>query len=59
MHNKLQGRMYRDYALEAEITVLLAFIQHTPVVRGNRSRYCQNWGVAALKRLKDAQKISP
>ena len=47
--------MYRDYALlvEAESNALLAFIRHTLVVRGNRNLY---WGVAALKRLKDAQK---
>ena len=58
MRNKLQGRLYRDYTLGAEITVLLAFIRHTLVVRRNRNWYCQNWIVAALKRLpvKDAQK---
>ena len=56
MRNKLQGRVYRDYTLGAEITVLLAFIRHTLVVRRNRNWYCQNWIVAALKRLKNAQK---
>ena len=56
MRNKLQGRVYRDYTSGVEITVLLAFIRHTLVVRRNRNCYCQNRIVAALKRLKDAQK---
>lgn len=49
------GTVHRDYAFGAEGTALATIVQRTPVVRGNLNWNCQNWVVAALKRLKDAQ----
>jgi hypothetical protein len=48
------GTVHGDYAFGAESTALRTIIQHTPVVRGDLNWNCQNWVVAALKRLKDA-----
>ncbi|KAF8220687.1 hypothetical protein L208DRAFT_1332454, partial [Tricholoma matsutake] len=39
----------------SESMALLTIIQHTPVVRGDLGWNCQDWVVAALKHLKDAQ----
>jgi len=47
------GTVHKDYAFGAE--GLATIVQHTPVVRGNLNWNCQNWVVAALKHLKDAQ----
>jgi len=55
MGNIKVGTVHRDFAFGAESTTLCTIIQHTPVVRGNLNWNCQNWVVAALKRLKDAQ----
>jgi len=49
------GTVHRDYAFGAEGTALGTIVQRTPVVRGNLNWDCQNWVVAAPKRLKDAQ----
>lgn len=48
------GTVHRDYAFGTEGTALGTIVQRTPVVRGNLNWNCQNWVVAALKRLKDA-----
>ena len=42
MGNIKVGTVYRDYAFGEENTALLAIIQHTPVVRGNRNWNCQH-----------------
>lgn len=49
------GTVHRDYAFGAEGTALATIVQRTPVVRENLNWNCQNWVIAALKRLKDAQ----
>jgi hypothetical protein len=55
MGNIKVGTVYGDYAFGAESMALCTIIQHTLVVRGDFNWNCQNWVVAALKRLKDAQ----
>jgi hypothetical protein len=55
MGNIKVGTVYGEYAFGAESTTLRTIIQHTPVVKGDLNWNCQNWVVAALKRLKDAQ----
>jgi hypothetical protein len=55
MGNIKVGTVYGDYAFGVESAALCTIIQHTPLVRGDLNWNCQNWVVAALKRLKDAQ----
>jgi hypothetical protein len=49
------GMVHRDRAFGVDGTALGTIIQATEVVRGSLQWNCQNWVVAALKRLRDAQ----
>jgi hypothetical protein len=50
------GTVHIDRAFGIEDTAAVGtIIQSTPVVRGSLNWNCQNWVVAALKRLRDAQ----